>query len=343
MLLSELEPYLPELLTSRQGVGVLALHARPGLAPQLHSYGRMKPPFSADSLFEIGSLTKLFTAALLARLVAAGKIALDQPVSNYLALAPDSTTNVTVLDLATHHAGLPRLPSGMDRLSLDPYAGYTRQKLLAWLLKTPMRASGTSDFLYSNLGYALLGAVLEAAGGWTYAELLTQHVLQPLGLSSTGVALDRQQQTRLVQGHHLSGRRATAWHWDAFAPCGGLKSSAADLLTFAGAFLTDPVLAGTLKPRAKVPGGTIGLAWLRAASGLAWHNGATFGFSNALVLEPRAATVTLLLANRMVPGLERSILRQAAGLPPGPRTPRGSLMRAHLVDLLRPVLRLIPR
>ncbi|MDH6710045.1 CubicO group peptidase (beta-lactamase class C family) [Kitasatospora sp. MAA19] len=222
------------------------------------------------TLFEIGSVTKVFTSLVLARLVLAGSagstagssvgsatgfdagfdagpgVGLDQPLADVLAgIRPGGVTvpdrggrPITLRHLATHTSGLPRLPRGLLATALlkpnkpDPYAHCDTAYVLAGLARTRLRAAPGRSFRYSNLGAGLLGLALAHRAGTGYEELVAREVCQPLGLVDTCVREGREQADRLAQGHTAGGRPVPHWELADIPGMGGLRSTAADLAIF---------------------------------------------------------------------------------------------------------------
>lgn len=189
------------------------------------------------TIFQIGSVTKVFTALLLADAVHRGEVALDQPVGSLIpgvAVHPQGRP-IKLLDLATHSAGLPRLPPGLARQSLrhraDPYAGFTTQQLVDALARTPKRPPGTK-VRYSNFGAGVLGEALCRATGTTFEEMVQSRISQPLGLDDTMVHATSEQGDRLATGHSRRGKPVADWQLPAMPAAGALRSTAADLVTF---------------------------------------------------------------------------------------------------------------
>ena len=282
---------------------------------RVFAYGTAKD----DSIFEIGSVTKTFTGLVLAQLVEQHTVTLDEPVRELLAAGsvpkPASGPEITLLDLATQHSGLPRLPDnfGARAVQADPYATYTAQDLYAYVAKQGVRRAETTKFEYSNLGFGLLGFALANKQGVSYAALVRQQIAEALGMTDTAVELSPAQQTRLIQGYNGAHEKAHTWSFEALAGCGALRSTASDLLTYAEAYLHPDKLptasgaAATLpaalrlaqKPEADAtPGMKIGLAWLiRQASDIYWHNGGTGGYSSLVLFEPKRDRAIVVLYN----------------------------------------------
>jgi D-alanyl-D-alanine-carboxypeptidase/D-alanyl-D-alanine-endopeptidase len=269
---------------------------------------------SADALFEIGSVTKVFTATLLADLSLAGSVSLDEPLQALLpgVRVPTRDGEITLEHLATHSAGLPRLPPGFLRRArrqrANPYAWVREDDVLAALERTRLRWMPGTKTRYSNFGAGLLGIALSHRAGVPYGELVRARVLSPLGLHDTGIEVATE---RLAVGHSRRGRPVVHWNVRGLEGAGALRSSAADLLRFARACLEPPpaapgpALALTLEPRRRLGRfADIGLGWLlgRRKDGwtLAWHNGGTGGFRSfvGLAREWNVAVVALTNSSR---------------------------------------------
>jgi CubicO group peptidase (beta-lactamase class C family) len=314
-------------------VGVLA-----GGEECILGYGRLRDdgsePPDARSLFEIGSITKVFTATLLAGMVVDGEAGLDDPLAARLpagvGVPARDGRQVTLADLATHSSGLPRLPEGLLSKGLlsdrhDPYANFGEEQLHRVLTTTRLRSRPGERFHYSNFGGALLGEALANTAGTTYAELVRRRIAGPLDMTDTVVELSDGQAARFAQGHTFGGRAAPAWHLPAFAGAGALRSTAADMLLFLRANLhlpADPLGAAvtlTHEPRLRVNRQMqIGLGWLcweRPKSGLTiyWHNGGTGGFRSFAGFAP-AAEVAVVVLHARARSVDRLGLRLLEGL-----------------------------
>jgi D-alanyl-D-alanine-carboxypeptidase/D-alanyl-D-alanine-endopeptidase len=295
--------------------GVLAPNTGDGLVigvlqngvKEIFAYGAAKP----DSLFEIGSITKSFTALALAQLIVQHRLRLNEPVRALLPfpLPPSRGAEITLADLATQHSGLPRLPPNLDIKAdpANPYAGYGAAQLAAYLAQRGLTRPPQAAFLYSNLGYGLLGFALAASRRETYPALIRREVTGPLGLRDTAAALTAAQRRRLLPGHNLAGTAVAPWTFQALAGAGALRSTAGDLLTFLGAQL-DPPAGGTL-PRAIAlthvlradgpPPLRVGMGWLYTpAAAMYWHDGATGGYTAFAEFIPRERLALVVLYNR---------------------------------------------
>jgi CubicO group peptidase (beta-lactamase class C family) len=255
-----------------------------------------------DSVFQVGSVTKGMTGLLLAGLAARGEVRLPGTATDYLPGA--SPGRVSLVDLATHTSGLPRLPPGSLRYALlrprDPYALYPAGRFLRQARRSLASAPGGGAYLYSNYGFGLLGYLLGQAAGAPYERLLLDRVCGPLGLRSTSF------DGTPVQGH-LDGRPVPPWHMGVMAAAGGLYSTAADLALLLTACLEPDatalgaVIGSALRPRVTVSSGhEIGLAWqhtVRGGQRVTWHNGMTGGYSAIVAFNRERRAGVAALAN----------------------------------------------
>ncbi len=291
----------------------------------VHLGGRVSP--ADDTLFQIGSVTKVFTALLLAVAVRRGEVELDQPVVSLLPADGQwraGHRDITLKELATHTSGLPRLPPGSLGKSLsrhrDPYADIDAEELLTSLAASRIRNRGRQR--YSNFGVGLLGHALASAAGTTYDELVRDEVGAPLGMPDTVVRLDVDQAARAAVGHTRRLKpRSVAWQFDALAGAGALWSTSADLRRFLTAQLEPPAgLLGdairlTQRPHLERGKTAHGLAWMglppvSRVSGF-FHNGGTAGFRSMVVVSPSAGAAVAALTNsdRSVDGVGLTMLQ----------------------------------
>lgn len=278
-------------------------------------------PITPDTRFEIGSVTKIFTALLLAESERLGRAKRSDPAAKYLlpAADPDQAAlgKITLLALTTHTAGLPRLPANMGPnpdASSDPYAAYDRRALLEALRVHGRTAAVGRTVAYSNFGVAVLGEALGAAWGTTYEDALQTHVLTPLHLSATSLDLAGRPGPADLAPAHVGQQVVPNWRFQAFAAAGALRSSARDLATLLNAYLgfsDTPLRASmdaSLQPQyvAEEIGGSIGLGWLLNGEGnmTAWHNGATAGSHTFVGFNRTTKTGVAVLANYQKPSEE---------------------------------------
>jgi serine-type D-Ala-D-Ala carboxypeptidase/endopeptidase len=283
------------------------------------SYGSAGPgraPLDEHTVFEIGSISKTFTALLLAESVVRGEVRLDQSVAELLpagTVVPsrDGRT-ITLEHLATHRSGLPRLPDNMTpAVPADPYADHDTRRLYAFLASHQLRRAPGESAEYSNLGGGLLGHALTLrthAPSW--GALVEQRVTGPLGMRETFVDAPAALRARVSAGYDANMDTVPAWHLDALAGAGALRSTAADMLTYLDAMIdtTQGPLARAAalvqKPHGDFAAGMrIGLGWLQTAAGprpIWWHNGGTGGFRTIAAFDPTRRIGVVVLSNSSV-------------------------------------------
>jgi serine-type D-Ala-D-Ala carboxypeptidase/endopeptidase len=260
-------------------------------------------------IFEIGSMTKMFTGLLLAETVNEGKARLDDPIGKYLPadlnLAPEVAA-ITLEQLATHTSGLPRLPDNLKPADpLDPYADYDVAAMDAFLSSYHPAKPAPQPADYSNFGMGLLGYLLTRIHGQSYAELVAERITGPLGMKDTVITLDPEQQARFAVPH-AGAAAVKPWRIPGLAGAGALRSTAADLVRLAQALMApgdsplQQAWALARQPRADMGGGKIGLAiMIDKRNGILtyWHSGGTGGFRSTLDLAPETGQAHVVLIN----------------------------------------------
>jgi serine-type D-Ala-D-Ala carboxypeptidase/endopeptidase len=303
-----------------QSVGIVIGLIEPG-GRRIVAYGVLakddKRPVDGDTVFEIGSITKVFTSLVLADMVQRGEVALTDPIGKYLPpqvrVPARNGRQITLEDLSTHTSGLPRLPDNMTPTDpANPYADYSVDQLYRFLSNYTLPRDIGSQFEYSNLGGGLLGQVLARRAGMDYDGLVRSHVLVPLKMFDTAISLTPAMHARLAAPYDSSLNAAKNWDLPTLAGAGALRSTANDLLAFLAANLgyTDsplaPAMAAMLKesrPAGPPVGDTkmeVGLAWMKTTRGdaqIVWHNGGTGGYRSMIAFEPRKRVGVVVLSN----------------------------------------------
>lgn len=269
-------------------------------------------PLDAHTVFEIGSVTKVFTAAALSEMVQRGEVTLQDPAQRYLpegVTMPTGSRPITLLDLAMQRSGLPRLPSNLNPANLrNPYADYTTEQLYAFLSGYHLTRDPGAQYEYSNLGFGLLGDLLARAVGTDYETLLRRLVLAPLGMDETAITLSGALADRLTSGHTVDLQPAENWDMGALQGAGALRSTVNDMLSFLHANLDSrasplgTALASTHVERADAGGEnlTIGMAWhilLRPEGHIVWHNGETGGYHSFAGFDAAKGIAVVVLTN----------------------------------------------
>ena len=253
------------------------------------------------SVFELGSITKVLTGELLAEAVRLGEVGLDDELGTYLDLGASPAASVTLVQLATHHSGLPSHP-GYEP-GVEPFTE-TVDELIATARELPV-APG-NPYLYSDLGAALLGHALASAAGSDYTVLLRERVFEPAGMSGASVPANFDELSDAYVGGLTTARRpAEPFVGDAWAPASGVHATLGDLVALAQAVLDGPFSdSAALEPTGEFGNNErmqLGYLWEitpmedRTLTG---HEGRTFGFSSLLQIDREAGTAVVALVNR---------------------------------------------
>jgi CubicO group peptidase (beta-lactamase class C family) len=269
-------------------------------------------PLDERSVFEIGSVTKVFTTTLLADMVRRGEVRYDQPVTDLLPksvhVPEKGGRKITLLDLATQRSGLPRSPDNLATSGDNPYGAYSVDSLYAFLSRYELTRAPGDRYEYSNLGMGLLGHALSLRTGKTYEALVVERVARPLAMRDTRVTLDADLQGRLAAGHDLAGKTVANWDLPVLAGAGALRSTVADMLRFVAANLDStgaPISTAMSDTRRRrddttIPGTDIGLAWHiihRPQGDLLMHNGGTGGYHAFVAIDESRRHGLVMLTN----------------------------------------------
>jgi serine-type D-Ala-D-Ala carboxypeptidase/endopeptidase len=271
-----------------------------------------KRSMDGDTVFEIGSITKVFTSLLLADMAQRGEVSLGDPVSKYLPASvkmPERNgRSITLENLSRHRSGLPPLPTNFNPGDpKNPYADYSVKQLYEFLSSYALTRDIDAEFQYSNLGGGLLGHVLALVAGKDYETLVQTRITKPLGMRSTAITLSPDMKSRLATGHDTAFEPTANWDLPTLAGAGALRSTANDMLSFLAAQLgekgagLDPAIAATRSK--KMPAGAgmeIGLGWLmrpKKGSEIVWHNGGTGGYRSFAGFDAKAKTGVVVLTN----------------------------------------------
>jgi D-alanyl-D-alanine-carboxypeptidase/D-alanyl-D-alanine-endopeptidase len=290
----------------------------------------------ADSIFQIGSITKTFTGLALAQLAAQRKVTLNEPLRPILFpdIAAKSTgTEITLLDLATHRSGLPSVPDNLDPKDPgNPFANYDRVAMRQFLAShgTARPADNDTKYMYSSFGIGLLGDALAARAGVPYSQLIRNEITGPLQMNDTVFDLSPDQERRVIRGHGSGMERVDAGLGEGgiFTGAVSAKSTVQDLLiyldanlhpdryatgssgaTLPSAFAIDHQLRGAVKPNTEVA-----FSWLYdVPSGRYEHGGTTPGYTAHVEFSPNQDRGIVVLYNRMdeLPGQQRFVDRVA--------------------------------
>jgi len=315
----------------------------------LGTASRAKKKADNLTLYEIGSVSKVFTGLLLADAVVRGEIDLNAAadVANLAGIRLPSRNGHSIqwIDLSTHRSGLPRLPSNLPLTNLtNPYRAYDSKKAAVFLneYKLPRQPGDSRE--YSNFGASVLGYLVAQQVGKSYQQLLRERIAKPLRMTDCTVSLSSDQRKRLATPHDKFGSATALWTFADLPGAGGIHATMRDMMRFAKAQLTPPEgtlgeaieLAWKQHRDADASGSAMGLGWLIAGDGQTrWHNGQTGGFHSALFINRESKCAVVVLCNTAVTNevdqLAMQLIKKAAGqeVKPGP-SKRGKREGKHL-------------
>jgi D-alanyl-D-alanine-carboxypeptidase/D-alanyl-D-alanine-endopeptidase len=272
----------------------------------------------ADTVFEIGSCTKTFTALLLLDMVQRGQMKLEDPVAMYL---PDSVKlpthngkQITLVNLAAQESGLPHdCDNFHGKTSAENFATYTVDDMYDYLGRYKLTQDPGEAFRYSNIGMGLLGHVLAKKANTTFESLLVDRICQPLHMDSTRITLSPEQKSRFAQGHDEKGKPTANFELPAIAGAGAIRSTANDLLKYVAAHLAitpsplTPLMEKTHEFRHLSPDinfGNTGMPWYDQSamnapgSQIIGHGGGTGGYVSFIGFDLKQHRGIVVLSNQ---------------------------------------------
>jgi D-alanyl-D-alanine-carboxypeptidase/D-alanyl-D-alanine-endopeptidase len=286
---------------------------------QYYKYGKLSHKSNTDvdenTIYEIGSISKVFTSLIMAEMIEQGKLKLDEPIEKYLpkTVKVPSYNNhkITFWHLSTHTSGLPTLPENMiftEKNMNNPYSDYSTKQLYDFLSTYKLTRDVGSAYEYSNLGAGLLGHILGLIENSSYEELLKKYIVKELNMPSTGITITAEMKKRFAIGHS-SGDEVSYWDLPTLAGAGGIRSTASDMLKFIGAEmgLNKTKLANAIKKTQFIPKAPTDIQTTKVSLGwhhtegpggqITWHNGGTGGFRSFTGFNPATMTGVIVLAN----------------------------------------------
>lgn len=260
-----------------------------------------------DKVFEIGSISKVFTATLLADLSLEDKLNLNDPASKYLPWKLNKTAEFTLQQLSNHSSGLPRLPDNLILSEVDtanPYKDYGEEKLRIYLTEQlELKQEPGLKFDYSNLGVGLLGYILTKIDSSSYEEMLQSRITQPLQMKSTTIEREKVS-NQLVKGLDVEGQVTPNWDLNVLQGAGAILSSTQDLTKFALAQFNpaNQALALTQKKTFSINPheNSIGLGWIienKKVGKCLMHSGGTGGYTSYITLNLEKKNAVIILSN----------------------------------------------
>lgn len=266
------------------------------------------------TIFEIGSISKTFTATLLAIAVGEGRVRLDDPVNKYL---PDSIPSlqynnrvITLKDLSNHTSAIPRMPSNFQSGAADPkdpYSRYSVGDLYTFLKHLQLTREPGKEYEYSNAAVGLLGIILQKIYHTSYEELIVQYICNPIGMNDTRVSIRKKDSSFFAKGYDENGVYNGPWNLPpSFAGAGAIRSTARDMLKYADA--NSGRASGSLGKAMQLTHditfsnrqATIGLGWHYIPAGdkkVLFHNGGTGGYRTYLSVDTQKKIAVVILSN----------------------------------------------
>ena len=301
-------------------VGVVDAHGRRIVAYGVRDQDDPRP-VDGKTIFEIGSMTKVFTSLVLTEMVQSDEVKLDDPVAKYLpagAKIPErGGKQITLVDISTQSSGLPRMPSNFRPKDWDnPYLDYDEAQLLQFLAGYSLTRDIGSQYEYSNLAVGLLGDALTHRDGVDYETMVKRRIIDPLGMTSTTITLSPALKARLAPGHDAGLSPVANWDFGvlpgqgALAGAGALRSDAEDMLSFLAAelgYVRTPLFPAmkaewtTIRRPTDIPNMTVALAWHILSppyrDEIIWHNGGTGGYRSFMGFNPKMGVGVVVLTN----------------------------------------------
>lgn len=316
---SEVEEHIEQKIKDGKLVGIFIGHISAGGEVHRIAKGTLKAggstPVTGQSLFEIGSISKVFTTLVLARVMQENGISLDDEAEQYLpesmSLPEYKDREIVIRDLVTHTSGLPSLPDNMfPEDSSNPYADYTMEKLNKYLAATELTRAPGSKFEYSNLGLALVGHILETVTGKEYEQLVIDKIAKPLNMNDTKIKITDTDSSRLAIGHS-KGKTVANWDLPVFEGAGALRSTGNDMMVFLKTQMGNaksalwPYTQKTQQPLFDIEKGLsrqtdkIGMGWFYATDKdtILWHSGGTGGYRSFIGINKETGSGTVVLSN----------------------------------------------
>lgn len=295
------------------------------------------------TVYEIGSISKVFTGMLLADAVVRGEIELDATASidnaAGIRLPSRDDRSIKWVDLSTHRSGLPRLPGNFKPASMkNPYREYDATKAASECANFRLPRKPGDKQEYSNFAVSILGYLVAENANTTYQNLLQERIAKPLGMKDCTVDLTSDQKKRFAVPHDQVGSPTLEWSFADMPGAGGVHATMFDMMRFAKAQLNPPPgklgeaieLAWEKHSDADASGSATGLGWMIHGDGeTRWHNGGTGGTRTAMFINRRIKSAVIVLCNTSVGNeidqLAAQLLQVAAGIEPQAKQSRGDM------------------
>ena len=230
----EIDKMVHPVIEYKWNAGVIVGVYQKGKEDLILSYGfankDTQEKITSETIFEIGSISKAFTGIILSKMIAENKLAMDDTIDKFIEIDSE-VGKITLQHLVTHTSGLPSFPVDFQpKDQNNPYADYTYEQMLDFLRKHKLTRKPGEQYQYSNMGMGLLGKILEIQSKKSYETLVKEQICQPLSMSHTAIALDKQWQVAV--GHDLDLNPVSLWDLPSMAAAGALRSNVKDSLIF---------------------------------------------------------------------------------------------------------------
>lgn len=270
---------------------------------------------SADenTIYEIGSITKVFTSLILQVMADRGDLNINDPISKFLPGSVKTPSlngkEITLLDLSSQVSGLPRMPTNFAPADFqNPFADYSPTKLYSFLSSYKLTRGIGEKYEYSNVGVGLLGHIMSLKTNTDYEMLVREIICKPLNMESTFITLTPELKSRLATGYNQDGEPVKNWDFSALAGAGAFKSSINDMLVFLEACLglKQTALSDAMNKIQKSRYNTdtedqyIAMGWhvwKKFNKEIIWHNGGTFGYRSFIGFDKQNKKGVVILTN----------------------------------------------
>lgn len=311
---TEVKEYIQSRVENQINVGIVVGYIN-GDIVDYYSFGNTAiengTPVNKESVFEIGSISKTFTATLLALKVNSGEMSLDDPISKYLPKTVNVPTRngkeITLKHLATHTSALPRMPDNWSPANdKNPFQDYTYENLYSFISNYQLTRDIGVEKEYSNVGMGLLGHILELQSGKTYEELVIENIAKPLQMDDTRLVLTQTMKNRLAKGH--DGLSETE-NWDiiTLGGAGGIRSTVSDMAKYIQANINANTIDSKLHNamalahksafKSEEQRAEMALAWHIENGRFLMHNGATGGYCAMSAIDKASKRGVVVLTN----------------------------------------------
>jgi CubicO group peptidase (beta-lactamase class C family) len=315
---TNIKPELKTYIEQRVNNGVnpsIAMATLKGASAEFFNYGNTEmddgKAVSKSTVYEIGSISKVFTCILLAEEVLKGRMSLDDPISKYLPtdvkVPSKNGKEITLKHLATHTSALPRMPTNFNPADMEnPFSDYTTKDLYEFLSTYFLPRDVGVQYEYSNIGTGLLGHILERHTRKTYEELVVERIAMPLQMMDTKVEFSENMRKNLALGYNEELKDTKNWDIPVLAGAGALRSTTSDMVKFLRANMSDDTsdlhkamkLTHEVHFESEDDNLKIGLGWHYANDNtIIWHNGGTGGYRAFAGFVPETQEAVVVLTN----------------------------------------------